>query len=122
MNDLMSAMLTYAGLFAAAFLAATLLPAQSEAVLLGLMAIDRYPVPLLLFVASAGNILGSCLNYAVGRYLAGSASVQRCFRTSHRDRAEQWYRRYGKWSLLASWVPVIGDPLTVVAGALPIPA
>jgi membrane protein YqaA with SNARE-associated domain len=118
MNDLMSAMLTYAGLFAAAFLAATLLPAQSEAVLLGLMAMDRYPVPLLLFVASAGNILGSCLNYAVGRYLAGSASVQRCFRTSHRDRAEQWYRRYGKWSLLASWVPVIGDPLTVVAGAL----
>jgi membrane protein YqaA with SNARE-associated domain len=118
MNDLMSAMLTYAGLFAAAFLAATLLPAQSEAVLLGLMVMDRYPVPLLFPVASAGNILGSSLNYAVGRYLAGSASVQRHVRTSHRDRAEQWYRRYGKWSLLASWVPVIGYPLTVVAGVL----
>ena len=114
----MDAMLTYAGLFAAAFLAATLLPAQSEAVLLGLMVMDRYPVPLLFPVASAGNILGSSLNYAVGRYLAGSASVQRHVRTSHRDRAEQWYRRYGKWSLLASWVPVIGYPLTVVAGVL----
>ena len=118
MSDVMDAMLTYAGLFAAAFLAATLLPAQSEAVLLGLMVMDRYPVPLLFLVASARNILGSSLNYAVGRYLAGSASVQRHVRTSHRDRAEQWYRRYGKWSLLASWVPVIGDPLTVVAGAL----
>jgi membrane protein YqaA with SNARE-associated domain len=118
MSDVMDAMLTYAGLFAAAFLAATLLPAQSEAVLLGLMVMDRYPVPLLFLVASAGNILGSSLNYAVGRYLAGSASVQRHVRTSHRDRAEQWYRRYGKWSLLASWVPVIGYPLTVVAGVL----
>jgi membrane protein YqaA with SNARE-associated domain len=39
-------------------------------------------------------------------------------RPSRRARAEQWYRRYGKWSLLASWLPIIGDPLTVVAGAL----
>lgn len=114
----MDAILAYAGLFAAAFLAATLLPAQSEAVLLGLMTMDRYPVLLLLAVASAGNILGSCVNYALGRALAVSTRLQRFVRPSRRARAEQWYRRYGKWSLLASWLPIIGDPLTVVAGAL----
>jgi len=35
--------------------------------------------------------------------------------------AENWYQRYGKWSLLLSWLPVIGDPLTVVAGVLKVP-
>lgn len=114
----MDALFAYAGLFAAAFLAATLLPAQSEAVLLALLATDRYPVFLLLLVASAGNVLGSCVNYALGRLLAGSGRASRLVGSAHRSRAEAWYRRYGKWSLLASWVPVVGDPLTVVAGVL----
>lgn len=114
----MDAIAAYAGLFAAAFLAATLLPAQSEAVLLGLVTVDRYPTLLLLAVASAGNILGSCVNYAIGRALAGSDGLQRLVGPFSRARAEQWYRRFGKWSLLASWLPIIGDPLTVVAGTL----
>lgn len=114
----MDTILAYAGLFAAAFLAATLLPVQSEAVLLGLLTMDRYSTLLLLAVASTGNVLGSCVNYVLGRFLTQSARVQRLVNTSHRNRAEQWYGRYGKWSLLASWFPIIGDPLTVVAGAL----
>lgn len=117
-NVQMDAIAAYAGLFAAAFLAATLLPAQSEAVLLGLLSLDRYPALMLLAVASAGNVLGSCVNYALGRFLAGSTRLQRLVSPAQRARAETWYRRYGKWSLLASWVPVIGDPLTIVAGAL----
>ena len=114
----MEAIAVYAGLFAAAFLAATLLPAQSEAALLGLLTLDRHPALMLLAVASAGNVLGSCVNYALGRFLAGSKHLQRMVSPAHRQRAEAWYRRYGKWSLLASWVPVVGDPLTVIAGAL----
>ena len=114
----MDAIAAYAGLFTAAFLAATLLPAQSEAVLLGLLTLDRYPALILLAVASIGNVLGSCVNYGVGRFLSRSKRLARLVNPSHRERAENWYRRYGKWSLLASWVPVIGDPLTIVAGVL----
>lgn len=114
----MDAIAAYAGLFAAAFLAATLVPAQSEAALVGLLMLDRYPALALFAVASAGNVLGSCLNYGLGRMLAQSSRVQRLVNPSHRQRAENWYRRYGKWSLLASWLPIIGDPLTIVAGAL----
>jgi membrane protein YqaA with SNARE-associated domain len=114
----MDAIAAYAGLFAAAFLAATLVPAQSEAALVGLLMLDRYPALVLLAVASAGNVLGSCVNYGLGRWLAQSTRVQRLVNPSHRQRAEDWYRRYGKWSLLASWVPIVGDPLTMVAGAL----
>jgi membrane protein YqaA with SNARE-associated domain len=101
-----------------AFLAATLLPAQSEAALVGLLMLDRYPALVLLAVASAGNVLGSCVNYGLGRFLAQSTRWQRLVNPSHRQRAENWYRRYGKWSLLASWLPIIGDPLTIIAGAL----
>jgi len=109
----------YAGLFAAAFAAATVLPTQSEAALVGLLLTDAYPPGLLLAVASTGNTAGSAVNWLLGR------SVER-FR--HRrwfpvgaaalERAQGWYRRHGRWSLLLSWVPVLGDALTVVAGVM----
>jgi membrane protein YqaA with SNARE-associated domain len=114
----MSALLAYAGLFAVAFLAATLLPAQSEAALVGLLATERYPAIVLLAVASAGNVLGSCVNYAIGRFLAETERFKHVPGSMHRDRAERWYRRYGRWSLLGSWLPLVGDPLTAVAGVL----
>ena len=108
----------YAGLFAAAFLAATLLPAQSEALVAGLLLADYTPW-LVLAVASVGNVLGSVFNWLLGR------SIER-FRdrrwfpadASALAKAEGWYRRHGKWSLLLAWVPIIGDPLTVIAGVL----
>ncbi|NBN64182.1 DedA family protein [Microvirga tunisiensis] len=108
-----------AGLFAAALLAATLLPAQSEALLAGLIAAGSQPVWLLVAVASAGNILGAVINWGLGRGLTLYRD-RRWFPVSQQGlaRAEAWYRRYGRWSLLFSWVPVIGDPLTVIAGSL----
>lgn len=109
----------YSGLFLAALVAATILPAQSEAVLVGLLLTGDYPVWLLVLVASLGNVLGSALNWLLGR------GVER-FRDRTwfpvkgvaLERAQRWYRRHGKWSLLLSWVPVIGDPLTVAAGVM----
>lgn len=109
----------YAGLFAAAFLASTILPMQSEAVLVALLVADVHPTWVLLTVASLGNILGAVVNWTLGRGLESFRS-RRWFPASEAglDRAKRWYGRYGRWSLLLSWLPIIGDPLTVVAGFL----
>lgn len=114
----MTDLVAYAGLFLTALAAATVLPMQSEAVLVGLLVADYSPW-LLIAVASVGNVLGSAINWLLGRgierlrnrpwFPASEAGLQR---------AQSWYRRYGKWSLLLSWVPIIGDPLTVIAGVL----
>lgn len=112
-------MIAYVGLFASALIAATILPMQSEAVLVGLLAAGNQPFAILLFVATVGNVLGSVINWYLGRFLVRFRD-RRWFPASDRQltRAEDWYRRYGRWSLLASWMPVIGDPLTIVAGIL----
>ncbi|MDB5512792.1 MAG: hypothetical protein JWR08_2275 [Enterovirga sp.] len=109
----------YAGLFAIAVVAATILPAQSEAVLAAMVVSGRYPTLTLIAVASAGNVLGSLVNWLLGRMLA-RLEGRRWFpvRRDTLRRAEGWYHRWGRWSLLLSWMPVIGDPLTVVAGIL----
>ncbi|MGH6763630.1 MAG: YqaA family protein [Phyllobacterium sp.] len=109
----------YAGLFLAAFLAATILPAQSEALLVGLLFTESYSPALLILVASVGNVLGSVVNWLLGRGIE-SFRDRKWFPIDAKmlDRAAIWYHRYGRWSLLASWVPVIGDPLTVMAGVL----
>lgn len=108
----------YAGLFLAALAAATILPMQSEAALVALLLADYSPF-WLVTVASIGNILGSVINWYLGRGIVHFQD-RRWFPVSPKGlaRAEGWYRRYGKWSLLLSWAPVIGDPLTVVAGVL----
>lgn len=107
------------GLFFAALLAATLIPAQSEAVLAGLILAGGYPLWLLLAVATLGNVLGSCVNWALGRFLLRFEG-RRWFPVppAARARAERWYARFGHWSLLGAWMPLIGDPLTFVAGVL----
>jgi membrane protein YqaA with SNARE-associated domain len=109
----------YAALFWASFLAATILPFQSEIVLFGMLLTDHYQLPLLVTAASLGNILGSVANYLLGRGLA--AFEDRPWFPLKREkiiRAETWYHAYGRWSLLLSWLPLIGDPLTIVAGVL----
>lgn len=108
----------YAGLFAAAFVAATILPMQSEAVLVGLL-LSGYSPWLLLVVASIGNVLGAAINWLLGRSIERFRD-RRWFPANQAalDRAQGWYQRYGKWSLLLSWAPVIGDPLTVIAGVM----
>ena len=110
------------GLFLSAFLAATLLPAQSEAVFLGPLYLGQTEPLLLLAVASVGNTLGSVVNWGLGRAV-NEFRGQRWFPVSERRlvAAERWFARYGPVSLLLSWVPFIGDPLTVVAGILRVP-
>lgn len=115
----MTGIAALAGLFTAAFVAATLIPAQSEAVLAALLLAGNHPVALLLLVATVGNVLGSAVNWALGRgiekfrhrrwFPADAAAL---------ERAQCWYQRYGRWSLLLSWAPFVGDPLTIMAGVL----
>ncbi|MFY0727541.1 YqaA family protein [Pseudomonas sp. NFX15] len=109
----------YLGLFFAAFGAATLLPLQSEAVLVGLLLSDRYWLWALLAVATFGNVLGSLLNWWLGRGIERFRE-RRWFAVNlrHLEKARRHYQRYGHWSLLLSWVPVIGDPLALVAGVM----
>ncbi|GAB3755878.1 YqaA family protein [Lysobacter olei] len=114
----MTDLAAYAALFASAFGAATLLPLQSEAMLVGLLLADHSPLALLA-VASAGNILGSLVNWFIGLRIEHYRD-RRWFPVGEPQlaKAQRWYQRYGKWTLLLSWVPVVGDPLTLVAGVM----
>jgi membrane protein YqaA with SNARE-associated domain len=114
-NDLIA----YGGLFLSAFGAATVLPLQSEAVLVGLLLAERQPPALLLLAACLGNTLGAALNWLLGRWIERWRD-HRWFPAGPQAmaRAAAWYRCWGKWSLLLSWMPVVGDPLTVAAGLL----
>ena len=109
----------YSGLFIAAFLAATILPAQSEAGLAALILTSPASVTLLVATASLGNILGAVVNWYLGRGINRFTGKPWFPATADQlSRATSWYHRYGRWSLLLSWVPFIGDPLTVVAGIM----
>ena len=108
----------YAGLFAGAFVAATFLPFSSEAAVVGML-LGGHSVWLVLAVASAGNVLGSCANWVLGRFIEHYRHKP-WFPVSDRalERAQGWYAHYGRWSLLLAWAPVVGDPLTMMAGVL----
>lgn len=109
----------YAGLFMVALIAATIFPLQSEALLAGLLIAGKQPVWALIAVASVGNVIGSTINWILGRSIERFRN-RRWFPIKARalDRAEGWYRKFGRWTLLLSWTPVIGDPLTMIAGVL----
>ncbi len=115
----MASLIAYLGLFLAAFGAATVLPFQSEPVLIGLLASGKFSTTWLVVVASVGNVLGAALNAVLGR-LIDRFHDRSWFpvKASELDRAVGWYRRYGRWSLLLSWMPIFGDALTVIAGVL----
>ncbi len=115
----------YVGLFAVAFAAATILPMQSEAALAGLLLSNNFSPGILIAVASIGNVLGSVVNWLLGRGIDRFRDRKWFPATQEQlDRAASWYTRYGRWTLLLSWVPIIGDPLTLMAGALrePLPS
>ncbi|SVA77139.1 uncharacterized protein METZ01_LOCUS129993 [marine metagenome] len=106
-------------LFFSAFIAATILPSASEVVLWAMVADN----PALLWpgiaAASLGNTLGAVVNWLLGRYLSNFAGRKWYpLSPSRQARASAWFRRFGLWSLLFSWLPVVGDPLTVAAGVL----
>ncbi|CAM3802059.1 YqaA family protein [Vreelandella rituensis] len=108
-------------LFVVALLSATLLPGGSEVWLARQWCLGE-PVVMLWVVATAGNTLGSLVNVALGRY-ARHFQHKRWFPASPQGlaRAEGWYHRFGEYSLLIAWAPVIGDPLTVLAGVFRLP-
>lgn len=112
-------MTAYFGLFLSALVAATMLPLQSEVVLAGLLALSEQPVWALIAAATAGNVLGSVINWLLGRYIEHFRH-RRWFPVpeSQLDRFQRMYHRWGRWSLLLSWAPFVGDPLTVIAGVL----
>ncbi|MEQ8655903.1 MAG: YqaA family protein [Hyphomicrobiales bacterium] len=109
----------YGVMFASAFLAATVLPAQSELVLIGFLTAGEHSVVGMLIVASIGNVLGSVVNYYLGIGLQ-TFRGRRWFPANEAQlaKARAFYHRWGRWSLLLAWTPIIGDPLTVVAGVM----
>ena len=109
--------MVYITLFTVAFLSATLLPLGSEALLLYDIT-QNHSILLLWIFATLGNTLGSMLNYWLG--LKGEAYLERKKYLSKEkmENARRFFDKYGGWTLLLSWVPIIGDPLTFIAGVL----
>ena len=109
----------YLSLFIISFLAATILPFSSELTLAGVIATSNYDNLLLLIVASFGNVLGSVVNWSLGFY-SRNLIIKKWFpfKETQIERSSAWFRKFGKWSLLFVWIPIIGDPLTLVAGLL----
>lgn len=110
--------MVYASLFFTALIAATFFPLSSEALLVSLLHQGYSPL-LLGLVATLGNTLGSCINWYLGR---------QCLHFQHKkwfpvspaqlQRAQQQFQRYGIYSLLFAWLPIVGDPLTLLAGVM----
>ena len=109
----------YLSLLFISFLAATILPFSSELTLAGLISTSNYDNLLLLVFASFGNVLGSVFNWGLGFY-ARNLTIKKWFpfKETQIERSSKWFSKFGKWSLLFAWVPIVGDPLTFVAGLL----
>lgn len=100
-----------------AFLAATFLPGTTEVVLTGLILAADIDLWLLVTVASVFNVLGSVVNYAIGRFLERFDGSRLMPVSRHRlEQARRWFDRWGVWALLLSWVPFVGDAFPVLAG------
>lgn len=110
--------MSYLLLFSSAFLAATVLPFYSEVVLFAMIRAGE-PAGLLLAVAAVGNTLGSVVNWVLGRYLLHFQHKKWFyFKPAQIEKMQAWFQRYGVWSLLLAWMPIGGDPLTLVAGIM----
>lgn len=113
---------TYLALFGSALLAATILPFSSEVFLYALLQGEEgwtVTTVLTIAVATFGNVLGACINWWLGKELLRFRH-KRWFYFDDKQiaRAQAWFQHYGVWTLLLSWVPVVGDPLTLIAGFL----
>ena len=109
--------MAYLSLFFSAFISATLLPSSSELVMTAMIASSDYLLWLLWLSATVGNVLGSCVNYWLGTQVMRFKD-RKWFPVSQKsiDKAEQQFNKYGIYSLLFAWLPIVGDPLTVVGG------
>ena len=109
----------YLSLFTISFLAATILPFSSELMLASMLSIENYNRTLLIAFSSLGNILGSVFNWVLGFYFIKLKNKKWFpFKQKQISKSSLWFEKYGKWSLLLAWVPIIGDPLTFVAGTM----
>ena len=106
-------------LFIISLLAATILPLSSEIVLTTMLLTNLFEKNILLIVASSGNILGSIFNWYLGKKIT-IFKDRKWFPVSPEqlNKSQKYFQKYGLWSLLLAWVPVIGDPLTLLAGVL----
>ena len=112
-------LISYFQLLIISFLAATILPLSSELVLSTMLLTDSFDKYLLLVVASFGNIFGSSVNWYLGKKILIFRD-KKWFPVNEEQiaKSEMYFKKYGIWSLLLAWVPIIGDPLTVIAGVL----
>ncbi len=108
--------LNYIGLMTYSFLAATVIPLSSEAALATALAFSKDRAPLLFF-ATIGNCAGVVFNFWLG-WKGEEKFLRKNLQKKSVARAYKIMQRWGKWSLIFSWMPVIGDPITVLAGVL----
>ncbi|WP_145592549.1 YqaA family protein [Yersinia bercovieri] len=111
----MSSTLAIASLFGSSFLSATLLPGNSEILLVTLLMAGSAPAMMLVLSATVGNTLGGLTNVVIGRLLP-ELKPQRGMST-----ALGWLQRFGPAALLLSWLPIVGDLMCVLAGWLRMP-
>ena len=111
--------ISYLKLFIISLLAATILPLSSEIVLTTMLLTNLFEKNLLLVIASSGNILGSIFNWYLGKKIT-IFQDRKWFPVSpdQLNKSQRYFQKYGLWSLLLAWVPIIGDPLTLLAGVL----
>lgn len=107
-------LVVYGGLFVVSLVAATILPAQSELALGAALAGTTYTPWSLVLVATAGNTAGALVNYYLAQGLFGLADRTRL--SPRLRRSQQIFSKFGVWSLLFSWLPIIGDIVTIAAG------
>ena len=108
----------YSILFLSAFGAATIVPLSSEIVFIGMLEQGFDPV-LVWLVATTGNSLGAVVNWILGRFLTRFETRRWFpFKPESLHRSQAWFQKYGVWSLLLAWLPVVGDALTFVAGLM----
>ena len=112
-------LISYFQLLIISFLAATILPFSSEVVLTTMYLSNSFETYLLLIFASIGNILGSITNWYLGKKIT-IFQDRKWFPVSpdQLNRSQKYFQKYGLWSLLLAWVPIIGDPLSLLAGVL----
>ena len=111
--------MVYISLLTISFTAATIVPFSSEILLATLISSNQYNNILLLAVACVGNIAGSLVNWIIGYYFANI--INKKWFPINKDNIQKatiFFNKYGKWSLLLGWAPIIGDPLTFLAGTL----
>ncbi|MBF0368872.1 MAG: DedA family protein [Magnetococcales bacterium] len=118
----MSLFLAYGGLWAGAFLAATLLPFSSEAMLAAMLYSGEYTPFYLWLAATTGNVAGSLVNWWLGRYcLRWQGRRWFPFPEEGLARSRRWFMKFGVWSLLLAWLPLVGDPITFLGGVFRVP-